>query len=88
MNRKEEILKEIDLWLTNKHISKKCSQCNSEDCELNNSFLLMYASDFNNIPPIPKFGEGSTLVTLCCLNCAFVRFFSANAMGVVPTNET
>lgn len=84
MDKKQEILKEIDLWLTNKHISKKCPECKSEKFELNNSFLIMQSSDLTDIPAKPKINRGSTFVALCCLNCSFVRLFSANAMGVVP----
>ena len=30
MDQQKEILKEIDLWLTEKNISKKCPECKSE----------------------------------------------------------
>lgn len=87
MNPEKEILKEIDLWLTDKKISKICPECKSENLQLNNTFGIINISPLV-IPPMPNPRTGLTVVVLGCLDCGFMRFFSANVMGIVPNFES
>jgi len=86
MDVQKEKLKEIALWLESKNISLKCPQCGSEHMEYFNQFATMYTSPMI-IPVIPNSNQGLTMVVLGCLNCAFMRFFSAQIMGATPSSS-
>jgi len=83
MDKERELLTEIDLWLTEKKVSKKCPECNSENLELLNSFGAIQNAPLQ-IPVLPNPNSGLTVIILGCLDCGHMRFFSANIMGIVP----
>ena len=86
MDKQKELMKQIKMWLTEKNISQKCPECGSENHELLDNFGVISSSSLT-VPAIPNPRKGLTVVVLGCLDCAFMRVFSANIMGVVPNME-
>jgi len=81
-----EKLKEISLWCEEKHILKICPECKSNNLVMNDELALIQTSKLD-MPTVPSPNTGMSLISMACLDCGFIRFFSANIMGVVQNNE-
>jgi len=86
MDKTAEMLKQMDLWFKEKKLTKICPECKSEDISLHSTFGIIPTSQLK-IPPSPDPTQGFTIVVIGCNNCAHMRLFSANTMGIVPNFE-
>jgi hypothetical protein len=70
--------KQVDDWLVGKS-KVLCPQCQKGNCKLDDYVVQVPV----RIDPRSQ-GYALALVTIICRVCAFIRFFDARAIGVLP----